>query len=124
MVNVPLLRKVQASIADPNQPFDMSHWETCICGHVKHVATGFPISALAQPYELGGIWTTGLGAKFLGLSMPEAADLFTRYSLDRQGAIEALEILARMLDSTQPVPDPEPVEPPPAPEPELELVCV
>ena len=100
MLNIPLLRKVQESIADPSKPFDMGDWETCICGHVKHVATGFPISSLAFPGEYGGIWTTGLGAQFLGLSQAQAAQLFTQYDLDRRGAVEALEILARMLDSS------------------------
>lgn len=37
-VNVEILRKAQATIADPNIPFDMSNWGCCIAGHINFAA--------------------------------------------------------------------------------------
>lgn len=34
MLNVPLLRRAQATILDPNIPFDMGNWGCCIAGHI------------------------------------------------------------------------------------------
>lgn len=42
-MNIELLRKVQASILDPANPFDMVNWNCCIAGHLFRAAKGaFP----------------------------------------------------------------------------------
>ncbi len=95
MLNVPLLRKVQLSIADPNNLFDMNNWGTCICGHAYSIVSGCVVAPRRwdhSDYSVQGmIDTLGVPREFV-TDHPHAS---------REQTIRAIDQLIEAEEATQ-----------------------
>lgn len=100
MLNVPLLRKVQASIADESIPFNMGNWNDCICGHCHRVLTGemmmppdtFPADLCSLS---SGVVATLIKkvSEAIGIDDQQAWWLFRAPYANREGAILGIDAL-------------------------------
>jgi hypothetical protein len=109
-LNVPLLRKVQASIADPGIPFAMGQWCNCIAGHALRIA-GMDSREL---YLMDGPTAARLASQALGLPMTPGGwphPLFYHYleheDCNRRLAIQRIEAVIQAYLESQPKPSPE-----------------
>ena|ERR1700741_587815 len=83
-----LIRRAQASIADPVNRFDMTWWDACIAGHICKLAA---LDGLVVPF---GYTVAGWATHLLGLSEEQMVATFYTYGNDwgdRKVAIAKLE---------------------------------
>lgn len=56
MSSLEVLLKAEATLMDPDEPFDFAEWPNCTCGHIYHGVTGdYSINAIhvgrSEPYD-------------------------------------------------------------------------
>ncbi len=95
MLNIPLLRKVQESIADPSNPFDMMNWGTCVCAHASTILDGTAIRFCYGQYEYNPRETI----RILGLEGEEGWLVTGGYN--RKQAIAKIDALIEAEEATR-----------------------
>lgn len=89
MLNIALIREVQASILDTSKPFDMMDWHCCIAGHTCMVK-GQDVDAL---YRRSGETAGSYAGGALGLTCQQRETLFYGNQLSRAAAAAVLQDL-------------------------------
>lgn len=100
MINVDLIRRVQASILDETRPFNMSAWACCIAGHTLQLAGVDSEWVRLRALEADTHAIVSRAAALLCIDHPTAEHLFTGAGFppslspsNRRRAVDALEAL-------------------------------